>query len=154
MIGAKAVHVTIFRLTRHDMSPEQAEALHEAVGVLLGRAGFEGPFTTNIHEYKQTIPDAQTLVGLLKEAAQKDAGEGKVPSDVAHVLVAELVLPVNMLADALSAIQKAMQAKQIPPCYVIQADMQRDDEGKFSFKFYKRVIKVDVVTEQLTKPRA
>jgi hypothetical protein len=153
MSNTSAVHVTVFRLTRHDMSPEQAAALHEAVEVLLRQEGFEGPFTTSIHEYKQTIPDAQTLVGLLKEAAQKDAGEGKVPSGVAHVLVAELVLPVNMLADALSAIQKAAQTKQIPPCYVIQADMKRDDAGNFFFNFYKRVLKVDVVTEQLTKPR-
>jgi hypothetical protein len=58
------------------------------------------------------------------------------------------------LAEALSAIQKAVQAKQIPPCYVIQADMKRDDAGNFFFNFYKQVLKVDVVTEQLTKPRA
>jgi hypothetical protein len=31
MSNASAVHVTVFRLTRHDMSPEQAEALHKAV---------------------------------------------------------------------------------------------------------------------------
>jgi hypothetical protein len=154
MSNVQAVHVTVFRLTRHDMSPEQAAALHEAVEVLLRRAGFGGPFTTNIHEHKQTVPDAQTLVGLLKEAAQKDAGEGRVPSDVAHVLVAELVLPVNMLAEALSAIQKAVQAKQIPLCYVIRANMKRDNAGSFSFDFYEQVLEVKVVTEQLTKPKA
>jgi len=154
MSGAQAVHVTVFRLTRHEMSQEQAEALHEAVSVLLSQEGFEGPFTISVHEHKQTIPDAQTLVGLLKEAAQKDAGEGKVPSDVAHVLVAELVLPVNMLADALLAIWRAVQTKQIPPCFVIQADMKRDDAGNFSFNFYKQVLEVNVVTKQLTKPRA
>ncbi|MBO9362335.1 MAG: hypothetical protein J7452_09055 [Thermoflexus sp.] len=150
MSSASAVHVTAFRLTRHDMSPEQAEALHKAVEVLLGQLGIEGPFTISVHEHKQAVPDAQTLVGLLGEAAQKDAGEGKVPSDVAHVLVAELVLPVNMLADALPAIQRAAQAKQIPPCYVIRANMKRDDAGNFTFNYYERVLEVRVETVRLT----
>jgi hypothetical protein len=154
MSSASAVHVTVFRLTRHDMSPEQAEALRKAVGVLLSREGFEGPFTISVHEHRQAIPDVQTLVGLLKEAAQKDAGEGRAPSDVAHVLVAELVLPVNMLADALPAIQRAAQAKQIPPCYVIRANMKRDDAGNFTFNYYERVLEVRVETVRLTEPKA
>jgi hypothetical protein len=150
MSNASAVHVTVFRLTRHDMSPEQAEALHKAVEALLGQLGFEGPFTINVHEYKQSIPDVQTLVDLLKEAAQKDAGEGRVPPDVSHVLVAELVLPVDMLEKALSAIEKAVQAEQIPPCYVIRANMRRDNEGNFTFNFYERVLAVEIKTVRLT----
>ncbi|MFZ8842505.1 hypothetical protein [Thermoflexus sp.] len=154
MSNASAVHVTVFRLTRHDMSPEQAEALREAVGVLLSREGFEGPFTMSVHEHKQAVPDVQTLVGLLKEAAQKDAGDGRVPSDVAHVLVAELVLPVDMLDKALTAIKKAVQDQQIPPCYVIRANMRRDDAGNFAFNYYERVLEVKVETVRLTEPKA
>jgi hypothetical protein len=150
MSNASAVHVTVFRLTRHDMSPEQEEALHKAVSVLLSQEGLEGPFTTSVHEHKQAVPDVQTLVGLLKEAAQKDAGEGRVPPDVGHVLVAELVLPVDMLDKALSAIEKAVQAKQIPPCYVIRANMKRDDAGNFTFNFYERVLEVRIETVRLT----
>jgi hypothetical protein len=150
MSNASAVHVTVFRLTRHEMSQEQAEALHKAVSALLSQEGFEGPFTISVHEHKQAIPDVQTLVGLLREAAQKDAGEGRATSDAAHVLVAELVLPVNMLADALLAIQRAVQAKQIPPCYVIRANMKRDDAGNFTFNYYERVLAVEIKTVRLT----
>jgi hypothetical protein len=150
MSNASAVHVTVFRLTRHDMSPEQAEALHKAVEVLLGQLGLEGPFTINVYEHKQAIPDVQTLVGLLREAAQKDAGEGRASSDVGHVLVAELVLPVDMLEKALAAIEKAVQAEQIPPCYVIRANMRRDNEGNFTFNFYERVLAVEIKTVRLT----
>jgi len=150
MIDAKAVHVTVFRLTRHEMSQEQAEALHKAVSVLLSQEGFEGPFTISVHEHKQAIPDVQTLVGLLKEAAQKDAGEGRVPPDVGHVLVAELVLPVDMLDKALTAIKKAVQDKQIPPCHVIRANMRRDDAGNFTFNFYERVLEIEIKTVRLT----
>jgi hypothetical protein len=150
MSNASAVHVTVFRLTRHDMSPEQAEALHKAVSALLSQEGFEGPFTISVHEHKQAIPDVQTLVGLLREAAQKDAGEGRVPPDVDHVLVAELVLPVDMLEKALTAIEKAVQAKQIPPCHVIRANMRRDDAGNFTFNYYERVLAVEIKTVRLT----
>jgi hypothetical protein len=150
MSNASAVHVTVFRLTRHEMSQEQAEALHKAVSALLSQEGFEGPFTIGVHEHKQAIPDVQTLVGLLREAAQKDAGEGRVPPDVDHVLVAELVLPVDMLEKALTAIEKAAQAKQIPPCYVIRANMRRDDAGNFTFNYYERVLEIEIKTIRLT----
>jgi hypothetical protein len=66
------------------------------------------------------------------------------------VLVAELVLPVNMLADALLAIQMAVQAKQIPPCYVIRANMRRDDAGNFTFNYYERVLEIEIKTIRLT----
>jgi hypothetical protein len=154
MSDAQAVHVTVFRLTRHGMTPEQGQALQEAIGKLLQRHGYAGTYSMSIHEHKGAVANAQEVIGLIEQAARQDAGGGKVPPGVSHVVVVEPVLPIQMLDELIRAIEKAMKEGKIPPCYVIRARMNRDNEGNFSFECYEQVLKVDVVTFRLTEPKA
>jgi hypothetical protein len=154
MSNASAVHVTVFRLTRHGMTPEQEQALQEAIGNLLQRHGYAGTYSLSIHEHKGTVANAQEVIGLIEQAARQDAGDGKVPPGVSHVIVVEPVLPIQMLDELIRAIKKAMQEGKIPPCYVVRARMKRDDAGNFFFDSYEQVIEVKVETVPLTEPKA
>jgi hypothetical protein len=153
MSDVQAVHVTVFRLTRHEMSDEQRQALQEAVGNLLQRYGYAGTYSLSIHEHKGAVANAQEVIDLIEQAARKDAGGGRVPPGVSHVVVVEPVLPIQMLDELLRGIKKAMQEGRIPPCYVIRANMKRDDAGNFFFNYYEEVLAVRVETAQLTEPR-
>jgi hypothetical protein len=154
MSDVHAVHVTVFRLTRHEMSDEQRQALQEAIGKLLQKEGYGGTYSMSIHEHKGAVSNVQEVIGLIEQAAREDAGGGKVPPGVSHVIVVEPVLPIQMLAELLQAIQRAVQEKKIPPCYVIRANMRRDDAGNFFFNFYERVLAVEVRTVPLTEPKS
>jgi hypothetical protein len=153
MSDVQAVHVTVFRLTRHEMSDEQRQALQEAIGKLLQNHGYAGTYSLSIHEHKGAVANAQEVVGLIEQAAREDAGGGRVPPGVSHVVVVEPVLPIQMLDELLRGIKKAMQEGRIPPCYVIRANMKRDNEGNFFFNYYEEVLAVKVETVQLTEPR-
>ncbi len=154
MSDAQAVHVTVFRLTRHGMTPEQEQALQEAIGALLQRHGYAGAYSLSIHEHKGAVANVQEVIGLIEQAAREDAGGGKVPPGVSHVVVVEPVLPIQMLDELIRATKKAMQEGRIPPCYVIRANMRRDDAGNFYFNFYEQVLEVRVEAVKLTEPRA
>jgi hypothetical protein len=153
MSDVQAAHVTVFRLTRHEMSDEQRQALQEAIGNLLQRHGYAGTYSLSIHEHKGAVANAQEVIGLIEQAARQDAGDGKVPLGVSHVIVVEPVLPIQMLDELIRGIKKAMQEGKIPPCYVVRAQMKRDDAGNFFFNFYEQVLEVKVETVRLTEPK-
>jgi hypothetical protein len=153
MSDVRAVHVTVFRLTRHEMSDEQRQALQEAIGKLLQNHGHAGTYSLSIHEHKGTVSNAQEVIGLIEQAARKDAGGGSVPPGVSHVVVVEPVLPIEMLSELLQDIENAIQKGRIPPCYVIRANMKRDNAGNFFFNYYEEVLAVKVETTRLTEPR-
>jgi hypothetical protein len=153
MSDVQAAHVTVFRLTRHEMSDEQRQALQEAIGNLLQRHGYAGTYSLSIHEHKGAVANAQEVIGLIEQAARQDAGDGKVPPGVSHVIVVEPVLPIQMLDELIRGIKKAMQEGKIPPCYVVRAQMKRDDAGNFFFNFYEQVLEVKVETVRLTEPK-
>jgi hypothetical protein len=154
MSDVQAVHVTVFRLTRHEMSDEQRQALQEAIGNLLQMHGYAGTYSMSIYEHKGAVANTQEAISLIEQAAREDAGGGKVPPGVSHVIVVEPVLPIQMLDELLRGTKKAMQEGRIPPCHVIRARMKRDNEGNFSFECYEEVRAVTVETVQLTKPKA
>jgi hypothetical protein len=153
MSDVQAAHVTVFRLTRHEMSDEQRQALQEAIGNLLQRHGYAGTYSLSIHEHKGAVANAQEVIGLIEQAARQDAGDGKVPPGVSHVIVVEPVLPIQMLDELIRGIKKAMQEGKIPPCYVVRAQMKRDDAGNFFFNSYEQVLEVKVETVRLTEPK-
>lgn len=125
--------VSVLRITRHEASPEQMNALGEAIRKLIGDPE-RGGFNINVIQFSQTLDSPEHFFQVWEES-------GRPP-------VVEVVLPINMLASILEIARR--QGLNI---HFIRAIMNRVDLGgggvKFEFAGYERVIKVEVVTERL-----
>ena len=119
---------TVLGVTRHsDMSSEHAEALQAAVTKLTGESG---PHQVAIHG--ETVKNASEVMALVEEHG---------------AAVVEVVLPPAILADLTNP-------RNNPGTPVIRARMERElsEDGTtatFTFDVYERIIKVEVVIEEL-----
>lgn len=116
--------IKIVRLTRHEVTPEQVSELNRIYGNDI-----------EIVQVNESLPaNSKDAVQRFDEISQN-----------AHVV--EAVLPVNLL----EAILKFSQFVKLHGI-IIRAKMNReivDGEAIFTFTGYERIIKVEIVTEDL-----
>ncbi|MEM2831896.1 MAG: hypothetical protein QXT16_04470 [Candidatus Caldarchaeum sp.] len=125
--------VSVLRITRHEASPEQMNALREVTRKLIGDPE-RGDFNINVIQFTQTLESPEHFFQVWNE-------NGRPP-------VVEVVLPINMLASILEIARR--QGLNI---HFIRAIMNRVDLGggevRFEFAGYEKIVKVEVVTERL-----
>ena len=116
------------RLTRHEATPEQIEAL------------------TRI--YHDLTPDNITTVNVTLPANPKEA-VAEFDRIVGDAELVEVVLPTNLL----EAVLKFSEWSKRPASSLLRSVMDRttnaNNEVEFVFNHYERIVKVEIVTESL-----
>jgi len=112
--------VTVLRITRHPLQPEQEAALRS----LYPRAKLK------ILNYAGTVTGVEDLQQLIHDLKPD---------------VIEAVLPLNLLAGLLSVV-----GDSIPVLRAVMKRELDGDQARFTFSHYERVHRVHVLTEPLT----
>ncbi len=116
------------RLTRHEATPEQIEAL--------------------THIYHDLTPENIITVNATLPANPKEAVD-EFDRIVGDAELVEVVLPTNLL----EAVLKFSQWSKSPSSSLLRSVMNRvtnsDNQVEFVFDHYERIVKVEIVTESL-----